>query len=76
MIYSLWDNGKSAKEIAEWADIMINMVFVPDKYFYITSSQIPRKRIKKSNKAYKETVAQEIYPISFDRYNLLRRSKI
>ena len=70
-----WDaDYVSAKEIAEWADLMINMVFVPDKYFYITSSQIPRKRIKKSNKAYKETIAQELYPISFDRYHLLRKA--
>ena len=70
-----WDSDYvSAKEIADWADLMINMVFVPDKYFYITSSQIPRKRIRKSTKAYKETIAHDIYPKSFDRYNLLRKA--
>lgn len=74
-IRACWDGDcKKAEQIAEWAALMIKEVFAPDKYFYITSSQISRKRISKSSKKYGETLAKDIYPKSLDSYNLLREA--
>lgn len=69
-----YDDLESAKEIADWSKFMIDSVFGPDKYFYITPNQIPRRRMQKARKKLKDTTASDIYPTSFDFYKIMRKA--
>lgn len=68
------DDYQTAAEIAIWAQFMIDTVFIPDKYFYITPNQIPRRRMKLARKAEKNTIAADIYPHTLDAYKMLRKA--
>ena len=52
----------SAIDIAKHADFLIKEIFVPEKYFYLTPNQRPRKKIVKAAKAMKDTTAKELFP--------------
>lgn len=68
-----WDERcVTAESIAEWASNYINNLFVPDKYFYITKSQIFRKRITKTCKKNGVTVGKDIFPDTYELFKYLR----
>lgn len=69
-----WKNLNNSKEIANYAQYLIDNYFIPDKYFYITPNQIPRRRLKKSCKLSGDLTAMEIFPISFDQYKTFRKA--
>ena len=69
-----YDDLETAGEISEWAQYMIDNIFVPDKYYYITPNQIPRKRMKRARHKEKNTIAHDIYPKSFESFKLLRKA--
>ena len=60
-----------AKVIAEFAQELIDEVFIPNKYFYITPTQYVTKKIKKSCKRHKDTTAVDIYPQTPNEYKNL-----
>lgn len=68
-----YDDITTAKGLSEYASFMIEEVFKPDKYFYITPNQIPRKRMKKA-KTKNDTIASEVYPKSYDSYKSLKKA--
>lgn len=57
--------------IANWAQKMIDEVFIPDRYFYITPNQTVRRRMKK---ACKDDIAKDIFPDSYEEYNWIREA--
>lgn len=61
-----------AKDIADWAKEMIDTLFTKDKYFYLTPSQISRKRIQWKCKETKNTIGPDIFPNCLDLYNYYR----
>lgn len=52
----------NSKEIAEYADLLIKNVFIPEKYFYITPNQRPRKKIEHQAKKEKNNLAKDLFP--------------
>lgn len=69
-----YDDLETAGQIAAWAKFMIDTVFGPDKYFYLTPNQIPRKRMKKARNKLKDTTAEDIYPQSYSLYKSMRKA--
>ena len=70
-----WDDTLvTAKAIQEWATNYINNLFVPDKYFYITKSQIFRKRIKKACKKDKVTLGKDLFPKNYNLFQFYRHA--
>ena len=65
-----WKDLHKAEEIAEHAQYLIDTLFLPDKYFYITPNQVPRRAIKK---ACNDTTAKNIYPVSYRNYAKYRQ---
>lgn len=64
------------KEFIDQEDVVamqniVNNVFIPDKYFYITPNQMTRKRIAK---ACDSDLYKEISPKNFDNYSDLRKA--
>ena len=69
-----YDTLEDSRDIAIWAQYLIDNVFVPDKYFYITPTQIPRKRMKSLRKRLDDNTVENLFPKSFESYNLLREA--
>lgn len=70
-----WDDTlHKAKDIQEWATGYINNLFVPDKYFYLTQSQIFRKRIKKACKKDKVTLGKDLFPRNYEVFKFYRKA--
>ena len=66
-----WKDFETAKEIAEYARFLIDNLFVPDKYFYLTQPQIIRKRIDRSRD---NDVAYDVFPDSYNQYKYIREA--
>lgn len=64
-----WD----AKDLADYGTMMWQL-FLKDKYSYITSNQIIRKRTEKLKRKYEDDTAKKIYPLSYDSYKLLKKA--
>lgn len=60
-----WKDIHDAEEIANYAKYLIDNLFIPNKYFYLTPNQVPRRDIKK---ACNDKTAAEIYPVSYKNY--------
>lgn len=67
-----WKELHNAEEIAKYSQFLIDKIFLPNNYFYITVPQSVRKRLKKSCQAYKDTTAQDIYPEDFSKYKFMK----
>lgn len=60
---STWNkNLHTSIDIALYAQFLIDNVFIPEKYYYLTPNQRPRKKIKKLAKEYKDETAKLLYP--------------
>ena len=57
--------------IAKYAQHLIDDIFVPERYFYITRFQRISKRIAKRCHKEKNTMAQDIYPDTYNDYKIL-----
>ena len=68
-----YDDVDSAKDLAEWAQFMIDELFIPAKFFYITPNQVFRKTIQKVRKSVKCTIAEQIYPKTHFDYLQLKK---
>lgn len=64
----------TSEEIANWSKLYQETVFIPDKYFYITPSQIFRKRIKKACKDNNITLGHDIYPDTYFNCEYIRKA--
>lgn len=69
-----WKDLHNSIEIANYAQYLIDKVFIPDKYFYITPNQIPRRKINKAHKLSNDEIANNIFPVSFEQYNTFRKA--
>lgn len=67
-----WKEIHNAKEIADYAQFLINEIFIPNRYFYITVPQSVRKRLAKACKDEKNNIAKDIYPETYCRYGVLK----
>lgn len=63
-----------ADEIATYAQHMINDLFMPNSYFYLTPNQIPRKYLQKAVKDTKNTLAADIYPETYNDWLYMRQA--
>lgn len=61
----------SALEIANYAQHLIDTLFVPEKSFYLTPQQRGRKVLAKAGK--NDPIAGLSYPVNYDEYKMLRR---
>lgn len=69
---STWnDELHNAAEIAEYAQFLIDNVFVPQKYFFLTPNQQVRKRIAKAAKKAGSNIAKTLFPDQYE-YEYLR----
>lgn len=59
-------------DISRWAQAFIDILFVKNKYFYLTPSQIMRKQIEKECKKAKMFMAKDIFPSNNFLYNYIR----
>ena len=63
-----WKDLETAKEIAEYARFLIDNIFVPEKYFYLTEPQIIRKRIDRHRDS---DVAHEVFSDTYHNYKYI-----
>ena len=68
---SKWKDLHNAVEIGQYAQFLIDTLFVPDKYFYLTPNQVPRKRISKSVNC---DIAKTIFPTTYGEYQRYRKA--
>lgn len=64
----------TAEDIYKWADDYIQNLFIPDKYFYLTPSQISRKRIYRMCKKHQENLGAKIFPSDYPKFKYIRNS--
>lgn len=60
-----------ANEIAEYAQFLIEYLFEPEKYFYLTPNQQVRRKISKRVKNEQDNVAARLFPDSYE-YDYIR----
>lgn len=63
----------TAKDLQEYGTMMWEL-FTKDKYSYITSNQIIRKRTTKLRKKYNDDTAYNIYGMSYESFVLLKKA--
>lgn len=61
-------------QIAKCAEFLIHTLFIPNKYFFLTPQQIPRRAISKACKNSKDTTAKKIFPVSLDDFSRMRKA--
>lgn len=66
-----WKDLHDATEIANYAQYLIDNLFIPNKYFYLTPNQVPRRAI---SKACDDATAYSIYPKSYFTYTSFRKA--
>lgn len=69
-----WKDLHNLDEIVEYAQYLVDNLFLPDKYFYLTPNQIPRRKLKKAYKNSIESTQESIFPNSYDQYKLIRKA--
>lgn len=67
-----WKELHDAKQMADYAQFLINEIFIPNQYFYITVPQSVRKRLNKARKAENNNIAQDIYPENYSLYRTMK----
>ena len=71
---SCWEKDiHNTQEIAEWSKFYQDNLFEPDGYWYLTPSQIFRKRIKKACKQNDITVGHEIFPAYYEDFTFIKK---
>lgn len=66
-----WYETDDPKEMAEYAQTLIDSVFIPEKSFFLTPNQVPRKRLVRTRN---DNTAQIIFPKSFYLYKMFRNA--
>ena len=70
----IWDDTlDTAIDIYNYGQFLIDNIFIPDNYFYITPNQVPRKHIKRACKD-TCTLAQDIFPKYYSDYLGIKHS--
>lgn len=69
-----WKNLINAQEIAQYGQYLMDNLFKPNKYCYITPNQVPRKAIKQAQKKAKDLTAAYIFPTDFIKYSQMRKA--
>lgn len=70
-----WNNKlKTSSDIAKWANDFITNLFIPDKYFYLTPSQVFRKKIARICKKNNITLGPDIFPDTPSEYEDVRQA--
>lgn len=68
----IWNDGFTDEfMIWSYADFLIHTIFIPEKYFYITPNQIPRKHIANACKGI-DTLAKDIFPDKYYLYTYMK----
>lgn len=72
--YTLWNKELTSTKTCEWWNVEIKRlykeVFIPDKNYYLTPTQIVKKRLKKECS---DALCKEIFPSNLEEYNQLRK---
>lgn len=71
---SLWKDLTDATEIAKYAQYLIDTLFKPNQYWYLTPNQVPRRHIDKAHKLSSDTTAEVIYPTKYSLYSTFRKA--
>ena len=65
---------KKAEDIAKWAKYYIDNLFCEDEYFYITPSQIFRKRIERKCKESGVTLGYDVFPKYYADFEFIKKA--
>lgn len=68
------DKLNDVDDISRWAKTFIDLLFIPNKYFYLTPSQIMRKQIEKNCKRSKVSMAKDIFPSNNYKYQYIKQA--
>ena len=68
------DDKETAEEIADWAQAMIDNVFVPYKYFHITPNQVLRRLMMHDCRKEKNEIAKLIFPDTYSMWKFHRKA--
>ena len=66
-----WKELNNSLDIANYAQYLIDNLFLPDKYYYLTPNQVPRRFIAK---ACDEDTAQKLFPADYNEYQRIRKA--
>lgn len=66
-----WKEIEDSLEIANYAQYLIDNLFIPNKYYYLTPNQVPRRQIAK---ACDEDTAAKLFPVSYEEYTCFRKA--
>ena len=70
-LISRWQDIHDVYQIADYAQYLIDTLFLPNKYFYLTPNQVPRRAIKR---ACDDNTASKIFPTSYKEYSIFRKA--
>lgn len=65
---------EASKAIAIYVQKLIDEIFVPERYFYITPNQRLRKHIAKAYRKSKSNLVQQMCPTDYKQFEILRES--
>lgn len=68
---SKWKDLITSKDIAEYAKYLVDYLFIPNEYWFLTPNQVPRRAIAK---ACNDNIVSQIYPTSFLQYSSFRKA--
>lgn len=72
--YKLWNKEITAAHAAYFMQKIVNEMFVPEKYFYLTPNQRTRKQLAKECNKEKNDIAKKLFPETPASYALLREA--
>ena len=73
--YKNWNKKlKNIDDVIEYMQKLVDEMFIPERYFYMTPNQRTRKRIYKKCKKNNNDIAKQLYPTSYNNYVNLRKS--
>lgn len=72
--YESWVKESSPEELSKSIQSIVNNVFIPEKYFYLTPNQRSRKQLAKICKEQKNDIAKNVFPESVEDYKTLREA--
>lgn len=72
--FKQWNKKMSTEEAAHFMQKIVNEIFVPEKYFYLTPNQRTRKLLQKACRKEGCSIAKEIFPETASSYFFTREA--
>ena len=70
---TVWNEDlNTAEEYREYGQFLVDNIFIPDQYFYLTPNQVPRKHMSRACKNSDCSVAKDIFPNTYNEYSEIK----